>query len=508
MAGKLSSGALGARRALSSVTLVGVLMAVGMAVAAIFFGLLSVTESPMLIAVGVALIMGPVLLLRQDLTVWVILVVGFLMGVLSANPQLGKVTWIVSMLSTLLLLPALINMLWTPERKLPGFLRLALLFLFFSILTSAVNWYSLQEFVGGFKRYFQAYGLMLALTLIAFTPEHYARWRKFLYIIALLQLPFALYELLVLVPMRGGIGLSSETTDVVAGTFGANLEGGSPNSVMVMFLFIAMAFLTARWRAGLLGNRLFYVSMAICFLPLGMGETKFAVVLLPIVGLSLLRIDILRNPVKFLPTIIGLCVVTAVLGYIYVVLMMRASLGEVIDSTLRYNVGEQGYSKTMVLNRMTSLTFWFSQQHWNDPVSFLVGNGLGSSYTSTGTVIGHMGAKYLQYGINLTAASTILWDTGVIGLAMYIGIFVAAWFAAGKLYKQVDDPGVRADALAIQACNVIFLFSLIYSDSIVNLVSMELIYAVVLGYLGYLMNHHKVLEPKFSRARKRPAHGA
>ena len=483
-------------------------MAVGMAVAAIFFGLLSVTENPMLIGVGVALIMGPVMLLKPDLTVWVILVVGFLLGILSANQQLGKITWIVSMLSTLLLLPALINMLWTPERKLPGFLRLALLFLFFSILTSAVNWYSLQEFVGGFKRYFQAYGLMLALTLIAFTPEHYARWRKFLYIIALLQLPFALYELLVLVPMRGGISLSSETTDVVAGTFGANIDGGSPNSVMVMFLFIAMAFLTARWRAGLLGNRLFYVSILICFLPLGMGETKFAVVLLPIVGLSLLRIDILRNPVKFLPTIVGLCVATVVLGYIYIVVMMQSTLGDVIDSTLRYNVGDQGYSATVLLNRMTSMTFWFGQQHLSDPVSFLVGNGLGSSYTSTGAVIGHMGAKYLNYGINLTAASAILWDTGVIGLALYLAIFVSAWFAAGKLYKRVDDPGVRADALAIQASNLIFLFSVVYSNSIVNLVSLELIYAVVLGYLGYLMNHHKVLEPKFSRARKRPAHGA
>jgi len=486
----------------------GMALFVGVAIAAVFFGLLAVTESPVMIGLGVAMVLGPVMLLKPDLTVWIILVVGFLMGILSASQQLGKLTWIVSMLSTLLLLPALLNLMWTSERKLPGFLRLALLFLFFSAFSGAVNWYSLEEFVGGFKHYFQTFGLMLALTLIMFTPENYARWRKFLLIAALLQFPFALYELLILVPMRGGIGLSSETTDVVAGTFGANLQGGSPNSVMVIFLFITMAFLVARWRVGLVKNRTFYFCVLLCLLPLGMGETKFAVVILPVVGVSLLRLDLMRNPFKYLPAIVGMAALTALLGYIYVVLMMHSTLSDVIDTTLRYNIGKQGYSRTMVLNRFTSLTFWFKQQSLNDPFSFLLGNGLGSSYTSTSGIIGHLGFKYLNYGINLTAASTILWDTGVIGFTMYTGIFVAAWFAAGRLYKQVDDPAVRADALAIQASTLIFLFSLLYSDSIVNLVSMELIYAVVLGYLGYLMNHHKVLDRSLAGSRARAAYAA
>lgn len=501
MAAKLRQRIGGAARRPFQVNWAGVLLMVGGAFMAVFFGLLAVTESPVLIGVGVALVLGPIMLLKPDLTVWIILVVGFLMGILSASPQLSKLAWVVSMLSTLLLIPALLNLIWTSERRLPGFLKLALLFLFFNLFTSAVNWYSVTEFVGGFKRYFQTYGLMLALTLIVFLPEQFARWRKFLMITALLQFPFALYELLVLVPMRGGIALSSETTDVVAGTFGANLQGGSPNSVMVIFLLVVMAFLTARWRAGLVGNWRFGVIAFICLLPLGMGETKFAVVILPMVGIGLLRVDLMRQPFRYLPALLGIAFVTAILAYIYVVVMMKSTVGDVIDSTLRYNIGNQSYSRALVLNRMTSITFWFQQHGFDNPVSFLIGNGLGSSFTSAVSPSGHMGIKFFHYGINLTAMSTILWDSGIVGAIMYTSVFVAAWFAAGRLYREVKDPSVKADALAIQAATTLFMFSLFYSDSIVNLVSMELVYAVVLGYLGYLMNLHGLVGGRTANAR-------
>ncbi|MRW93036.1 hypothetical protein GJ699_23845 [Duganella sp. FT80W] len=499
MAAKLRqrwAGASGARRPARRFNWGGLLLVFGGGLMAVFFGLLSVTENPILIGAGVALVLGPLMLLKPDLTVWIILVVGFLMGILSASQQLSKLAWIVSMLSTLLLLPALVNLMWSKERRLPGFMQLALGFLFYSLFVSAVNWYSLAEFVGGFKHYFQTFGFMLALTLIVFTPAQFTRWRKFLLIAGLLQFPFALYELLILVPMRGGIALSSETTDVVAGTFGANLQGGSPNSVMVIFLLIVLGFLAARWRAGMLSNRAFYILGFICLLPLGMGETKFAVVVLPMVGLSVLRVDLMRHPVRYLPTVMGIVAVTMVLGYIYVVLMMHSTLSEVIESTMRYNVGNQSYSHAMLLNRSSSITFWFQQQSLENPISFLIGNGLGSSFTSSVTVSGHMGVHYAHYGINLTALSTILWDCGIIGAVMYSGIFIAAWFAAGRLYHAVDDAATKADALAIQAANTLFMFSLIYSDSIVNLVSMELVYSVVLGYLGFLMNQHGLLGAK------------
>ncbi len=464
-------------------------------VCSVFFGLLAATANPVMIGLGAGLVLGPILLVMPEFTVWVVLVIGLLLGVLSASPQFSKLTWVVSLLSMLLLVPSLINTIWSKQRRAPCFMLLALLFLFYAVAAGIIQWHSPEEFIAGFKRYFQSFGLMMALTLIAFKPLSYARWRTFLMAVALLQFPFALYELLVLVPQRGGLALSSETTDVIAGTFGANLQGGSPNSVMVVFLFIALSFLAARWRAGLMRSNMFYPLALICLLPLGMGETKIAVVMLPMVGLVLLRKDLIKSPMRYLPAILTIILLTVMLVYLYVTVIMRSSPGEVLDSTLRYNVGNQGYSKDQCLNRFTSVTFWAQQQGLNDPVGFLLGNGLGSSYSTSnpGAMIGHLGAKYYRYGINLTAASTLLWDTGLLGFMLFVSIFIAAWIAAGRLHQSVDDPAIKADALAIQAAISLFILNVPYSDSIVNLVSMELIYAVVLGYLGYLMNEHGLL---------------
>jgi hypothetical protein len=471
----------------------------GSIILAVLFGLLAVTANPVMIGLGTGLVLGAAFLIMPELTIWVILIIGLLLGVITGDPQFSKFTWVISLLSMLLLIPSLINIAFSKQRRAPCFMLIALLFLFYAVGSSLIQWHSVTEFVAGYKRYFQSFGLMMALTMSVFTSQSYVRWRKFLIMVALLQFPFALYELLVLVPQRGGLSVSSETTDVVAGTFGANVEGGSPNSVMVIYLFIALSFLFTRWQAGLINSKIFYPMVFICLLPLGMGETKIVVVMLPLVGLVLLKEDLISAPLRYLPAIILLTLLTMLLGYLYVAILMHSSLDEVVSSTLRYNVGDQGYSgKEGALNRWTSITFWAQQQSWHDPLGCLIGNGLGSSYTSLDTLAGHLGLKYSHYGINLTAASTLLWDTGLIGFIMFLSIFITAWSSAGRLRRLVSDPAVKADALAIQASISLFLLDVLYLDSIVNLISMELIYALVLGYLGYLMNHHGRLGKQLS----------
>ena len=469
------------------------LIMMGIGVLCLFFALLSVTGNFILIGLGASMIVGPVLLFMPEMTVWVVLMVGLLFGILSASPKLGKIGWGVSVLSMMLMGPSLIHIMWGKRDRLPGFLVIAWLYMIFAIFCTVVQWHSIGEFVAGFKRYFQTYGLMMALAVVPFLPPAYARWRKFMLIVGLLQFPFALFEMVVLVPMRGSA--TSDATDIIAGTFGANMEGGSPNSVMVIFVFIVIAFLVARWRAGLLPNARFYALGFICALPLVMGETKIAVFMVPIVGGVLLREDFMRAPLRYLPAVMTICILTFALCYIYVVFIIQSNFSDVLHATNRYNFGSQGYSQGQYLNRMTSMTFWFQKQSWSDPLSFLLGNGLGSSYTGFGpmAVSGHLGTKYFNYGINLTAISTVLWDTGFIGLTLFLSIFVAAWFAAVKLYRRTKDVAVKADALGIQAAIALFVLFLPYTDSMVNLLSLELIYASVLGYLAWLMKQEGLL---------------
>ena len=66
-----------------------------------------------------------------------------------------------------------------------------------------------------------------------------------------LQLPFAFYELIYIVPIRERIpGLVP--VDAVAGTFGTSCTGGGVNAGMAVFLIIVLGFLIARHRARLL----------------------------------------------------------------------------------------------------------------------------------------------------------------------------------------------------------------------------------------------------------------
>ncbi len=467
-----------------------VLAVLGMGVCAVAFGLLAVTANPVLISLGIGLIGGMMLLGMPQTTVWMIFTLGLLSGAFISFPGFSRIPWIVSLLGMLLLLPALMKLSSVRSQRLPAFIWIALLFLIYSLVVTVLRWDSLGEFLAGFKRYFQMYGLMLALTLLAFTPADFSAWRKLLVGIALLQFPFALYELLILVPQRGGMTLSSAASDVVAGTFGANLKGGSPNSVMVIYLFTAISFFVARWRAGLMETTRFALLVLLCLLPIGMGETKIALFMLLLVGMVLLRADIISSPVRYLSKVLMLLLLTGALGYWYVTVIMGSSVSEVIASTIRYNYGDQGYSQVQILNRFTSLTFWGSRQGLDDPVGMLLGNGLGSSYTSQNAMAGHIGMQYLHYGINLTAASTLLWDTGIFGLLLFTGIFCSAWRAANQLRRQSADAATRADALAIQAAISLFLLSIVYSDAIVNLLAMEIMYTYVLGYLAYLMRQH------------------
>lgn len=480
---------------------VKILAGIFVAFSAILFGLLAVTANPTLIALGVGLVGGTLLLMMPRVIVWLMLSIGLVAGALIsfAGGFFGKLPWAISLLGMLLLVPVCLELFKHQKRQLPGYIAVAIAFLIYALFASLMHWESLVELLAGFKRYFQSYGLLLGLALLPFDKKDHQRWLYLLLGIAFLQLPFALYELLFLVSKRGGLDAGSVATDVVAGTFGANIEGGSPNSVMVIFLLIAFAFVFARWRGGLItGNRFVWMSLLL-LLPVGMGETKVAMLMFPLVWLVIIRRDLIAAPLRYLPSLVAGGLLTALIGYVYVELIMKSTFTEVIAGAFSYNFGEAGYAH-YYLNRTTVLSFWLQQQGMSDPLSFFFGNGLGSSYL--GEISGHIAMQYPYYGINLTAASTILWDLGIFGLLLFIGIFMGAWRAANRLYRESDDPVVRADAIAIQAAIALFLLFVLYSQTIVNLIGMEIIYAAVLGYLSYLYRTHILRREPLEKAIK------
>ncbi len=457
-----------------------------MLMSGLFLGLLATTANFVMIGIGLGLVFGAFLLAAPRLVIWLVIALSLSTGALVsiAGPEYVKLPWAIALLSFLLWPMALLNML--QQKHIPSFIWMSVIFVMLCIAGTGIEWYSVSEFAAGFKRYFQAYGLLFALAALPLAWNDVRRWQKLVLIVALLQLPFALYEFIVLVPLRGGLAAGSQALDVVAGTFGANLNGGSANAEMAAFLLIVMAFLTVRWRAGQLGTMRFFLCALICLIPLGLGETKIVVLLLPMVAFILLRKDFFRSPLRYLPVILVFAAITALLAYIYVTVMMKSTFAYVLNDTLRYNLEHVGYGDAF-LNRSTVISFWWDRHGWYDPVSFLFGHGMGSSFWAPNNPnAGHVGMHFPRYSIDLTTVSTLLWDTGLIGLGMYFSIIAAAWIAANRLWRRSQDVRVRADALAIQAAIAVFVVFMFYSSSTVNLLPFQVLIAAVLGYLGFL----------------------
>lgn len=475
------------RHAAGKINIAAIFLVLGIGFCAIFFGLLAATANPILIGLGLGLFGGVFLLTIPKATIWMVLGLGLSTGALFSmlGHGLDKISWAISMMAMLLWLPSLMQLLRRPN--IPLFVWLAMICVIQAIVATALQWYSVGEFVAGFKRYYQVYGLLLAFATLAITSQDFQRWLKLLLGIALLQLPFALYERFVLAAQRGSGG---EATDVVAGTMGANLVGGSPNAVMALFLLLALAFVLMRWRAGLLATWKLLVLSILLFAPLTLGETKIVVVMIPLMGMVLLRKDFARDPIRYFPALMGLGFLTVVMAYVYVVVVLDSDFYHVIKASLLYNVGREGYG-VLYLNRTSVVNFWWSLQGLHDPLGFLIGHGLGSSYGVTSGNSGHIAIHYPRYGIGLTTMSTLLWDVGVIGFALYIAMFVSAWNAANRLWETTTDKLIRADLLAIQAAIAMFLMFIIYSDNQINLITMEIIVVTTLGYLAFLIKQQK-----------------
>jgi hypothetical protein len=461
---------------------------------AIVFGLVSVTANAILVSLAVSLVVGVALLARPAWIVWLILILGLMVtGILplfSEDRLMSKTAWGVSLLGLILAIVAFFTVATSPavRKDTPAFIWVAVSFLVYSVLISFIQWHSTGEFAGGFKRYFHMWGLLFALCWLPFDETLIRRLRKFLLIVALVQLPFALYQLIVLVPFREGLRYSIPglvPVDIVAGTFGASLYGGGFSGEMAAFLIIVLAFLLA-WRTEkILTLRRLILLASLVLIPLFLGETKAVIILLPLMFLTLYRRVIITRPHYGLGGLLLGMLLTAAASYAYLSLSEKSADRQLVDY-LAYNVYNKGYGINL-LNRTTVLTFWAEQQGAHNPVSFLFGNGLGSSQTSAG---GHVAMRYPNHGIGLTGASTLLWDMGIMGSGLFTAILVLAWRTAGQLRKQSAEPIVRADTAAIQVALVIFAVYLFFRQSLLETMSYQIVFAAMLGYLAWLHRRH------------------
>lgn len=468
----------------------------GAVLLAILFGWISTTANLIIISISVAIFLGSFMIARPAWIVWLVLTIGLLLvGIAPLFDERldSKVGWAVSVLCFILMVLAFFKAFTSQKARqnTPFFIWLLFVFFGYAVINSLVQWHSAEEFIGGFKRYFQIWGLTFAICWMTFDERLIHRWRDFFILAALFQLPFAIYELIAFVPFREGLRNAFPEMvpiDVVAGTFGSTIYGGGNSGEMSTFLVIVLAFLLARRMEKILPIVHFVILSLWILLPLFLGETKSVIIMLPLMFLVLYRRELYARPHYGLMALTtgALCTVSMLYAYMNITQM---SLDKLFADTLSYNLYEKGYG-TNHLNRTTVLAFWAERQGAQDPISFVFGNGLGSSHQATN---GHIDIRFPYYGIGLTSASTLLWDLGIFGAGVFGLNFVVAWHIAGKLYRNSTEAFVRADAAAIQAALALFVFYLFYNRALLENIAIQIVFAFLLGYLAWLYRRHCAL---------------
>lgn len=451
-------------------------------------GFIASMGQPTVIAVFIGAIVGVALLARLDIALWITIVGTFLIsGMLTQfAPQLAKAVWLFSMMGFLLLAGAILRLItnYSSRQDLPWYAWLALAFPVYVILVSLANALSPLEFIAGFKRYFQYWGIFACLVLVHFSGGTIRQILRFILAVSLIQVFFALYQHFVVVPTRIGMGGGVVAIDAVAGTFEASTTGGGSSSILVMFVLIVLAYFLNAWREGVIGTAKLLLAASLLLLPLALGETKIVVIFLPVIVVVALQRDIRRHPVIGMLIMLGMIGLTLALAYLYLTMSANGpeSIARTLEKIITYNTGSVGYLSASSLNRTTVITFWWGQNGWQNPLNFLFGNGIGASYIGDGALVpGHLGLKYFGLAIGLTGVSTLLWDTGIFGTLWIMVTLVGATIYCQRTLVAMPNGQARSIGIAVAAGLWMNLILLLYSNSMLALPSHQAILMLLLA---------------------------
>jgi hypothetical protein len=425
-------------------------------------------------------------------------------------PQLQLLRWALAPIAILLLLQAVAASLRPQtaygQSPLPAAIPWAFGFIAICILGSLLGDFHSERFIIGLKGYLQVWGLLFAMAFYPWPARVIDRIPKFLFWIAMLQLPFVLHQLVFLVPRRIGMGDGIVPIDVVAGTFGANLEGGGANAILNAFLMVVLAGVLAARQLHLISTRMTVLLAVPLLFPVLVNEAKVSVLYWGAVFLVLYGKDMLARPLRFFAAAVSGLVVLALMLTAYTLNAPSSarveSWTDLVRFTYEYNVANDEISGQF--SRVGAVKFWWEQHGFDNLEEAVLGHGVG--YTRVAdtdadfrkTVRAIVGGIPLDIDLNknigYSAVAALLWETGLLGLLCIFALLAATFRAAGRLVTIYADVPQRVATLrAIRAgCAIIFI-TLWHKNVFVFDVAYQTFVMLLIGIVAYWERQARVL---------------
>lgn len=374
-------------------------------------------------------------------------------------------------------------------RALPlgGLVAIWLAWLALAVLGAVINQTPLMTFLVGARSHLFVWSLAFAMAAGVFGPEGLRRAWLALLAVAALQLPFAAQQHF----FQFG---SSGSWDSVVGTFGGDPEGGGASGAMVIYLSIALGVVAALWQRGQLARGPAALLAGAILLSVGLAEVKAFFVFAPLMlGLVFVR-ELRRRPAFALGALLAsLAAVGAIFVYYQQAYFTDSVRGASKANSADYlNYIASADSRLELINRRTGEVsrlgaplLWATETAREGPVRQLFGFGLRAS--RTGGLLG-AGEAARHYAFNLTtsAVTVLLWEVGLVGLALFAALLAATALAARRLAAAPAVPAFhRAVLEAVPAAMAVLAASSLYNDAVVNHYTIQTLLAFIVGHVLY-----------------------
>ncbi|MBZ0057947.1 capsular biosynthesis protein [Leclercia adecarboxylata] len=351
----------------------------------------------------------------------------------------------------------------------------------------------------GFKNEIALSLVMLCLLLGFCRESQIYQVTRGLYWIFYLQFPVALYQLIFVVPQRVALHGEEEKWDSVVGTFGGDPMGGGNTAAMGLFCLLIMLLKVSEYKHGLTSFKNMALHIILGFVMCIIGEVKFVILLSPLLlgwvwimpswvkEASKVNLAVLLSILVSMVLLIGLAIV--ILAYSYSAAygidtsenpfaVFFDSLGYIFDPNFILPGGEIG--------RFTTLTFWLQHNDLSGLPGTLFGYGLNATNSGSFLSPGFLNQIY-NLTLDSTAMSMLLWEVGVVGTVIFIGLFVYILKVVQPepllSVDQIDEQDLRllSFAPAFNVFSIACLLSIPYSQILMIVPMLQFLFYLSLG---------------------------
>lgn len=314
--------------------------------------------------------------------------------------------------------------------------------------------------VSGLRTYFKFLPLLFLPAVYDFSDKQLRIFLGIFFLIAALQVPLAFYQRFV------QFADSMHTGDPITGSVASS-------SALTMVLCLAIALVMTLYVHRKIALSLALVLFCYFAAPTTLNETKATVILLPLATLGpfLLARGVEKKWRKAIP-VLGICMLGLVVFVIVYNTMIEARWGGVRITEFFTGAGYEEYvyrgiqedENSRHMGRLDSmiLPVRILSDEW---MQLLFGLGIGN--VSPSSLPGMEGAYFemaKERGFGLTAIGDLIWETGLVGLSLYLLLFALIWRDTRHCALLGVNPDSGWKSTWWSTCIVIFVFGLAYKS--------------------------------------------